>query len=224
MKKIVQILLFIFSISFVQGQELNKKYYLLGTLHDYMGRHYPKNNPTKWNFIMNLHQDKWGEIKRIEEVTGKRFKRRKKKKNCNGCENIFDLKSINRAWTLNSFYDFEKNKGMKDLIGFTYYTGTLNCEKIVNADRDEQFSFIAGLFLTAGEKSNEIYKINLYNSPDRIECAKTLLQELNSEIITVEIVDGIPVGYFIEFKPPEKLKTILDNEIERRNTLANSKS
>ena len=227
MKKRILILIIIFPIYLVYGQEpikLNKKYFLLGTLHDYMGRHYPKNNPTKWNYVMNLHQSKIGEIKRIEEVTGKKFKKRKEKENITNNHEFYDLKSTCVAWRLNSFYDFEKNKGMKDMMGFTFYTGKLKCDKINKSNNSEKLSFIAGLFLTAGEKEGDTCKLSLYNSHWRFECAKRILIELGSEIINTEIVKGLPpTSYFIEFKPSEELKAILENEIDRKYTLANSK-
>ena len=221
MKKATLTLLMFLSSIFLIGQELDETYYLLGSLEDYMGRHYPKNNPSKWGYIMTLHEDRMGEIKRIEQVTGMTFERSKKKNDCSNCHEFFELNSLFKAKRLNSFYDFEKNKGMKDLMGFTFYTGELIAEKILNAHKEEQISFLAGQFLTSGDRSGENYKISLYNSPDRYEIIIKLLKELDCMIVMNEKRDAIPVGYFIEFKPTNEIKEVLENEIRKKNTLAN---
>lgn len=73
------------------GQELDRTFYLLGSLEDYMGRHYPKNNPKQWGYILILHQQRIGEIKRIEEITGSKFSRMKKRKDCRNCHEFLSL-------------------------------------------------------------------------------------------------------------------------------------
>ena len=224
MKKII--ILILISCSFLQtnGQNIDKTYYLLGTLKDYCGRQYPKNNPTQWNYVIILHQSKFGEIKRIEEVTKKKFKKHRKKKGCSNCQEFYELKSYGRARKLNSFYEFEKKKGWKDQMGFTFYTGTLICDKLLNSSENQQLSFIAGLFLTSGEKKSDNYSISLFNSSDRFECAKQILLNLGAKIENEEIDNNIPNGYYLEFIPSEKIRKIIENEILRRNTLANKGS
>jgi len=222
MKKATIILILMFSGLWTIGQNLDRTFYLLGSLEDYMGRHYPKNNPGQWSYIMTLHQDRIGEIKRIQEITGTKFTQRKKKKDCRNCQEFYDLKSFNLAKKMNSFYDFSKNKGMKDLLGFTFYTGELKCDKILNSTKNQQISFLAGQFLTAGEKKEKTYKLTLYNSPERYECLIKLMEKLECTVIKEEKVDGIPVGYFIEFIPTVEIKKVLDNEILKENTLANT--
>ncbi len=221
MKKTTIILIILFSSLATIAQDLDRTFYLFGSLEDYMGRQYPKNNPLQWSYIMTLNQDRIGEIKRIEEVTGSKFNRIKKQKGCRNCQEFYDLKSFFRAKKINSFYDFNKNKGKRDLLGFTFYTGQLKCDKLLNATKNQQISFLAGQFLTAGEKTEKTYKLTLYNSSDRYECLIKLLVSLECEIIIKEKVDGIPVDYFIEFKPTDGIKKVLDNEILKKHTLAN---
>ena len=207
----ILILPFLFIIFLAQGQEikkLDKKYYLLGTLGDYMGRSYPKNNPAYWNYIIKLHQSEIGKLKRIEEVSNKKFKANRGKRGCSNCHEFYTLKSFSYARKINSFYKFEREK-WKDIMRFNFYTGKLKCDKIIKAGKRKQLSFIAGLFLSAGEKENENYKISLYNSHYRYECAITLLKQLDSKIISSEIVAGIPASYFIVFEPSTELKQIL---------------
>ena len=94
MKKVSLILVFLISSLTVVGQELDKTFCVPGLLTDYMGRIYPKNNPLQWNYIMTLHQSKSGEIKRIEGVTGLKFDRQGKKKNCLNCQQFYLLKTF----------------------------------------------------------------------------------------------------------------------------------
>lgn len=222
MKKATIIVLLLFSGLWTIGQDIDRTFYLLGSLTDDMGRHYPKNNPRQWSYIMTLHQDRIGEIKRIQEITGAKFARRKEKKDCRNCQEFFDLKSFYQAKKINSFYDFNRNKGMRDLLGFTFFTGQLRCNKILNATRIQQISFLAGQFLTAGEKTGNTYKLSLYNSPDRFDCLIKLLESLDCKILLNEKVDGIPVSYFIEFVPTDEIMKVLDHEILKKHTLANS--
>lgn len=222
MKKVTIILLLLFSGLLTIGQDLDRTFYLLGTLEDYMGRRYPKNNPKEWSYIQTIHQDRIGEIKRIEEVTGSKFNRRKKQKDFSNCQEFFELKSFCRAKKINSFYDFSRNNGMRDLLGFTFFTGQLKCNKVLNATNKQQISFLAGQFLTSGEKIGKTYKLTLYNSPDRYGCLIKLLESSECKIILKEKVNGIPVSYFIVFEPTDEIMKVLDNEILKEHTLANS--
>ena len=78
MKKATIILFLLVSDLASVGQDLDKTFYLLGSLEDYCGRHYPKNNPIQWGYINTLHQSRIGEIKRIQEITGAKFPKVKK--------------------------------------------------------------------------------------------------------------------------------------------------
>jgi len=219
MKNRILIIFFLLAFSFVQGQiqnTLDKTYYLLGTLGDYMGRELCKRNPKKRNYIMSLHQDDIGQIKRIEEVTMLKFLKRERKENCINCHEFYELLSHNSAIAINSFYVFEKQEGY-DEKGYKLYSGKLICSKILKASKEQQHSFIAGLFLTHGEKFDDVYEITLYNSQCRYECTIKILEVLNSKIVSFGRTERtVPIGYFIEFVPSEELKLILDNEIERR--------
>ncbi len=222
MKKIIILILISCSLLQTNGQSIDKTYYLLGTLEDYSGRYYPKNNPAQWNYVIILHQNRLGEIKRIEEVTKKNFKKHKKKKDCSNCQEFYELKSYKLARKLNSFYKFKRENGWKDQMGFTFYKGTLICDKLLNSSESQQLSFIAGLFLTSGEKISEKYKISLYNSPNRFECAKQILLNLGAKIENEKNNNNIPNNYHLEFIPSEKIRKIIENEIVKRNTLGKS--
>jgi hypothetical protein len=222
MKKHLLILSLALVSSYSFAQKLDKTYYLLGTLHDYMGRHYAKNNPINYGYILKLHKSDLGKIKRIEDVTNSKFKQDKVKKGCANCDEFYELNSFVKAKVIHSFYTFKKIKKMRDLMGFNFYTGRLKCDKLEKSSDNNKTSFIAGLFLTAGKIENDTFKITLANSLDRFNCTIKLLTDLKCKILNSEIRDGIPYVYEIEFEPTEKLKEILHIEIEKRNTLANT--
>jgi intein/homing endonuclease len=154
----------------------DKTYYLLGTLEDYMGRRLSKDNPAQQNYIMTLHQSNSGVIKRIEEITTLEFQKREKRENCVNCHEFYELLSYNFAREINFFYVFNKQNGRKDKMGYTLYTGELICSKILNANKEKQYSFLAGLFLIQGYKIDEVYKISLANSPWKYECTIEVLK------------------------------------------------
>lgn len=219
-------LILLFSLQLVsnslgQSQKLDKKYYLLGTLDDYLGRQKSKLNPTRWSYIMTLYNERLGEIKRIEKVTHKKFSKRKARKDCSNCQDLYDLKSTILACRINKFYSFKKDDHYRDNFGLRMFTGNLICDKILKANEKQQLSFIAGVFLTNGEKEGELYKIALYNSSARFECIKKILIKLGAEITKDEIVRNIPVGFFIVFKPTDKLKAIIETEIKEEYLYSN---
>lgn len=207
----------------VNGQEINPTYFLLGTLHDYMEREYPIKNPAEAGYIMTLHQEKIGEIRRIEEIIDENFERREQD-NCTNCHEFFELKSKSLEEKINSFYSFKRNKEMTDELDFEYYTGKLKCRKILNASKLELKSFIAGQFLTSGDKVGDNYRIILCNSPTRYKCLKKVLKALDCNIIRAEVRDGgVPWVYVLEFRATSDVTKIIENEMELRNTLANKK-
>jgi hypothetical protein len=73
-KSLLYFVLFLSSI-LLHSQELDENYFLLGSLNHFMVREYPMRNPLKARYVMTRHQNKIGEIRRIEEVIGKKFHR-----------------------------------------------------------------------------------------------------------------------------------------------------
>ncbi len=221
--KVLAIAILTFLLPSSQEQKIDKTFYLLGTLSDYMGLGFSKDNPSNEDFIMSLHQAQWGEIKRIEEVTGTSFERRQQD-NCSNCHEFYSLKSLSIANNINSFYFFDKSDYEAfDGEGYPLWTKKLRCELLLNASEAEQLSFLAGQFLTCGSKESGKYKISLANSLHRFHCIKKLLELLNSKIVHEEITVGsIPTGYYLTFDPSDKLQTMIEYEISRRNALAGS--
>jgi hypothetical protein len=189
------ILFFLFSVSLVHGQipiKLDKTYYLLGTLGDYMGRQLCILNTNSWDYLMSLHQRDSAKIKRIEEITMLKFTKGENKEKHLNNHSFYALFSSDVARKINSFYVFKKQGCCQDENRYTgtIYRGNLKCSKILKASKEQQYSFIAGLFLTHGEKIDDVYKIILSNSPCRYECTIRILKLLNSEIVSSIKTEG----------------------------------
>lgn len=90
------------------AQQYNKTFFLLGTMHDYMGKTYLKNHPTKSGGLLTVHQSAIGEMKRIEKVIGEKFQRIIKTDDCSNCHEFYELNSKKMAKQINSFNSFEK--------------------------------------------------------------------------------------------------------------------
>jgi len=201
MKKRILILFFLFSVSFVHGQiqnKLDKTYYLLGTLNDYMGRVLCIKNPNDWDLIMSLHQRDSTKIKQIEEVAMFKFIKKERNENCINCHEFYILSAFDLAKEINSFYVFKKRGECQDAnrVSGIIYEGKLKCSKILKASKEQQYSFMAGLFLTHGEKIGDVYKIILYNSPCRYKCTIKILKVLNSKNVLFRRTEGtVPIGF-----------------------------
>ena len=68
MKKLFLFFLIINTISF-KTQEIDKTYYLLGAVDEYMGRSYEMKNPNWKGFLLKIHDNDSLQIKRIETIT-----------------------------------------------------------------------------------------------------------------------------------------------------------
>jgi len=214
MIKVILIIIFTLFIFTIKGQSIDKIYYLLGTQDDYLGRERFDN---KYDIVISLHESQFAEIERIEEVTGLKFEKLEKQDNCSNCHEFFNLKSENDVKIINSFYKFRKF----DYLNYFPLRGTLKCRKLLKADENEKLSFIAGLFLFCGEMESNYYRISLANSPERFKCVEKVIIKLGSTIISKKKYHNIPNVYILDFTPSERLKKIIDYEIERKKTLAN---
>jgi hypothetical protein len=192
----------------IKGQQIDRDFFLIGTLDDYIGRADNRSHPKQWGQVIIIHQNFIGQIKRIEEVASKKFKKLKSRVDCRNCHEFFYLKSIRLSRKINSYYTFDKKVS-------SLYRGTLNCQKIATATKIQKLSFVSGLFLTTGEKSGQ-YRISIYNSRERFECLKKILKDLNTDILDEKITEGIPWSYVIDFAPDLTLKKYLEVELSKK--------
>jgi hypothetical protein len=199
--------LYVFALSLLflapRAQNLDKTFYLLGTLQDYLGRPDYQSNPRRWGEICILHKDHAGQIERIQEITKIKFKHWHGR-HCSNCHEFVCLKSLRISRKLEHFYK-------KDPQPFYKGGKILNAAFIDKTSKNQKISFISGQFLTSGSKDS-VYRISLYNSYERFQIVKRLLVELNVNIISESETAHIPFGNHIVFYPDDELKAYLDKE------------
>ncbi|MCZ4410793.1 hypothetical protein O3Q51_18395, partial [Cryomorphaceae bacterium 1068] len=198
--------------------QIDETYFLLGAQRDYLGRTFFKNHPTLSDLVLQIHEDNSGEIKRIEEITGLKFYRNEPQNECINCKEFFELRSAQILKKLSSFYSIKR--WSVDDLGNRLDKGRIKCKKILSSTKNQKMSFLAGQFLISGSIADNSYKISLSNSPIRFECLCEILKELDCSIITKEFHYRIPNVHNVFFLPSDGVKELLDNEIEKRNTLA----
>ncbi len=198
-------------------EKWNRTFYLLGAQQDYMGRCYEKKNPFKSGYLLTIHESHIGEIKRVEEVSDLKFKRLSKKKKSRNRHEFLKLTSLRTARQINHFYEFSKPYEEQNWL-FALYCGELQCDKVLEASKENQLSFMAGVAISSCYVRENSYWISLPNSRKRFECLKHLLVEMDAKIIS-EVTDAetIPHQYDIEFIPNGILKAIIDYELSLKS-------
>lgn len=215
MKKIYFWFTFLFLVN-INAQEIDKTYYLLGAVDNYMGRIYEIKNPGYKGYILQVLKEDTFKIKRIEAVSGLKFSSVKSE----NFEDLLFLKSDYYEKEINKFYDFKKMKGSKGWLGMQNYTGKINIEKVLKGNEKQLISYVLGAFLMNGRIKTvddgrdgyDTYEISVGNSKEQFEVLKAILKK-HSYISKEEIWYKTPVTFHILFSPNKELKQLLDKEI-----------
>lgn len=206
---------------------LDKDYFLLGTLSDYLGRQktyknddfiddYYKGETLLMSYIMKIYNDESPE-----------FVVDKNQYPYNSVTDILKSKKI--AKKINSFYNYKFEGGFKSYIDpkdkewrkkhndfykstepkDTVYVGTMKAN-LFKTDL-QKISFITGAYSRFGEPNETRYCIRLFNSFSKYECCAVILEQLKCKNIEKEIINNIiPTNQLIYFKPSRELKKYLD--------------
>lgn len=169
MKKLFLFFLIINTISF-KTQEIDKTYYLLGAVDEYMGRSYEMKKPNWKGFLLKIHDDDSLQIKRIETIT--EVKPKKINIEFYNEWNFFFSEEVEK--NINSYFNFKKNK-FKQKDGFYFYTGKLNVEKVLKASENQYLSYLLGVFLLHGKinKADDgLYEIYISNASYKFQVLK----------------------------------------------------
>jgi hypothetical protein len=210
MKKIVLFFLIINSISF-KTQEIDKTYYLLGAVDEYMGRSYEMKNPNWKGFLLKIHDNDSLQIKRIETIT--EIKPKKINIEFYNEWNFFFSEELEK--NINSYFNFKKNK-FKQENNYYLNTGKLNVEKVLKASENQYLSYLLGVFLLHGKinKADDgLYEISISNASYKFQVLKKIIPKLNAYFAKEEIWYKTPVTFHIKFMPNEELKNLLDKEL-----------
>lgn len=208
---------------------LDKDYFLLGTLLDYLGRqktyksgdfvdNYYEGETSLMSYIMNMYHDEFPEF--VVE------------KNQYPFNSVIDiLKSKKIAEKINSFYNYKFEGGFmmdpnvyklkakefkKSLDDFhksteskdTVYVGTMKSNLFKT--NLQKISFIIGVYSRFGELNETKYCIRLFNSTSKYEYCVAILKQLKCTDIEKKIINNIPTNQLVYFKPSRELKKYLD--------------
>ncbi|MDP4202574.1 MAG: hypothetical protein Q8861_07745 [Bacteroidota bacterium] len=210
---------------------INKDYFLLGTLNDYMGRdkysevanrvdeYYPNEKPLM-SFLDSIYKNSYPDLAlSTSPQTGR-----------------LEFRSTLLAQKINDFYEYQSfGRGMYcgkadfktlnlDSLAKTpdfrskyfepVYTGSVKAD-IFTSD-SERFSFIAGAFIRFGGKKDSLYYISIPNSTSKVNVLTEQLKYLKCTNVNYVIKkDYIPCGHTVYFTPTEELKNYLETSYRK---------
>lgn len=168
---------------------INSTFLLLGTLNDYINHKYV----TQQNQFDRYYEYEKPLMKYVDSIAKKDFNiQLVEEKNC-FVSNELSLK-------MNTFYN--ENKLIDNLFD----------------SNEKKISFILGVYFRNGEKiNNDIFKIQLANSPKNENVYK-ILKQLGCKNIFFKRLDNIPTQYIIYFQATKAIKEyfkIIESEVEK---------
>jgi hypothetical protein len=211
---------------------LDKDYFLLGTLSDYLGREKTMNCN---DYVDDYYSGEYLLMRFIMNLYSADLVNFTIEKNHNPYSGIVDiLKSEKIAKKMNAFYTFKFEGGFKIDSSFfnrnlrikefrtkmaefnassapkdTVYIGMMKSNLFTT--KKQRFSFILGAYSRYGVPSENRYCITLYNSSSKLTSCLSVLKELKCSGIELKIVNNIPTNQLIYFKPSQELKMYLDH-------------
>lgn len=205
---------------------LDRDYFLLGTLSDYLGREKTYRND---DFVDNYYKGEYLLMKFIVEMysdEAPNFVVEKNQYPYNSVEDILRSKKI--AERINAFYnykfdgafkyfidtkdkewrkkydDYYKSKEPKD----TVYQGTMK-DDLFKTDT-QKISFIVGAYSRYGVPNQTRCCMRMFNSLSKFDYCISVLKQLQCENVEKDIIENIPTNQLIYFKPSRELKEYLD--------------
>jgi hypothetical protein len=209
---------------------LDKDYFLLGTLSDYLGRQKTYKDD---DFIDSYYEGETSLISYIMKIYSGESPEFAVEKSQNPYSSVIDiLKSKKIAEKMNSFYNFKNDGGFrmdpsvyklkakefrKRLDDFdkstepkdTVYVGTIKAT--IFKTNLQKISFIIGIYSRYGEPNETRYCIRMFNSTSKYNICVVILKQLKCKNIETKIKDNIiPAHQLVYFKPSRELKKYLD--------------
>lgn len=206
---------------------LDKDYFLLGTLLDYMGRdktyknpdivdNYYKGENSLMAYIMKIYNDDSPEVIIEKNPYSSDRDILKSKKVAEKINSFYDFNNKGGFMMDSSFSglnakefrkktdDFHKSTELKD----TVYNGTMKTNLFKT--NLQKISFIIGAYARFGEPNEMRYCIRMFNSTRKYDYCLAILKELKCKNIEKKIIHNIPTNQIIYFKPSRELKKYLD--------------
>ena len=226
--KALKIIISIFlTISFESaiGQQLNKverEYFILGTLNDYMGRYL---DPRDKSLIDRYDALQGPLITAIDSILEKDYANSSYKVDryfdSNGDLISAKIFSDTVFTKINAYYSFrESGSSTSDndpqLNNKPILMGTLKKDIFNNAS--EKLAFLAGAYVRYGLPNDTAYLINIGNSLSKATMCFQLLQEFDCKP-SYNILHNIPTIHQVYFHPSNKVKTYLEQCMYLRKRL-----
>lgn len=231
MKKHILLVLILFTSLGIKCQNINPKYYVFAFTDNNNCRIGWNSSPSNLVLDISIHKDSIGKLKRIEEVTKFKFRKKAIKEDPNSNYRRFKIKYHNKAdWRMEEFYSFSKLE-YDTLTNIQWWLGEFKYESIMNKSKNDKESFLAGLFLAYGKIQSDTFCIKIKNDSIKFDVFRKLINEFHSYIIEEKVELKIRDNggslndyFYMKFMPSAELKKILEYEIKRKKTLANSRS
>lgn len=192
--------------------ELEKDYFLLGTLSDYMGRYkdplvidvvdsYYINEKSLLIYNYNIFKSEFSDLK-LDTINR-------------------TLKSIALTEKMNTFFHWNYDENFTNENSDSLFIGTINLDKFKT--EEQKISFAVGVYTRYGQKNDSTYCINIANSNTLFDSSLKILSDLNCKNIKSEIYKAIPTSCIIYFQPSEELKKYLVYYGFLRETIGDTK-
>ena len=207
--------------------DLNNKYFLIGTLRDYMGR---EKYPEVENRVDRYYQHEKKLCLSIDSMFIELYSDLKfsSEKHTTTKKDKFELHSESLAREIEAFYDFQPSgrgaySGEVDISEVnldsltstkdffitqfdTIYTGRLKLD-VFKTER-QKISFITGAYVRFGGRNDSTYYIRVFNSVSKVKVLDKLLQEVGCTNVEYRMKKGyIPVSHTVYFIPTDKLRS-----------------
>lgn len=209
---------------------LDKDYFLLGTLSDYLGRQKTYKCNTFVDDYYKGEASLISYIMKIYSVESPEFVVEKNQYPFNSVTDILHSKKI--AEKMNSFYNFKNDGGFKLDTSFTKLKAAEFRKKINDFNKStepkdtvyvgkmkanlfktnvQKISFITGVYTRYGESNKNRYCIIMVNSTSKYDYCVSILKQLKCNDIEKEIKkNNVPVLQIVYFNPSRELKKYLD--------------
>lgn len=196
-------------------QEVDFRYFLYGTLSDYIGRQkctkYEENVDSYYPYERDLMYYNYEHLKEqypnlwIDTET-------------------LTLKSKELTTEINKLFDFDFDDGFcsdrhneKGNPVDSSFVGKIKTD--IFKTKKQKISYIIGAYIRHGVKDDKEYHINIANSVSTFPVCMKLLKELGCKNIRSKVIENIPYNYNIWFTPSAELKQYLSKYQFLRNII-----
>ncbi len=191
------------SFSQSRTDSINHTYFILGTLSDYNGRNFYSSIVDRVDCYYAFEKPLVNYIDSL--LIADNIKHTRIMNRGGICINS---KTLTKE--LNSLYNFRDDSteiNTKNNVWEKEYRGYLK-DDIFN-DSTKMYSFLLGAYLRYGKTLDTTSKIQMSNSITKSQACLKLLEAIGCSDLTVKILPHIPAQHIINFKPTEKLDSLI---------------